>query len=113
MGGDSEVKPGMFGDLGKRTSKDKGPSAKGGGPTRKGGGKKKRKSYFLDPDTLDGLEQIVNALRERGIRTDTNREMTEHFLVINLLAQDVQDILEGRRKVVLPSATAQEVEVEL
>ena len=104
MGTDSELKPGMFGSPG-RQKKTK--------PTSKATGKKKRKSYFLDPDTLDGLEQIVNALRERGIRTDTNREMTEHYLVINLLAQDVQDILEGKRELVLPSATAQEVKVKL
>ena len=104
MATDSELKPGFFDGPGKQ----KKPK-----PTTKGGGKKKRKSYCLAAKTLGGLEQIVNALRERGIRTDTNREMTEHFLVINLLAQDVQDILNGKRKVILPSATAQEIEVDV
>ena len=113
MATDSEMKKGMFGDLGKRTSKDKETPAKSKAPTHKGGGKKKRKSYYLDTDTLDGLAQIVDELRDRDIRTDMNREMTEHYLVVTLLAQDVQDILDGRRKVVLPSATAKEVEVEL
>jgi hypothetical protein len=98
----SDTLSGGFMSRGRKASKD--------APTTRTK-RKRRKSFLLDQETIDGLQEIADALNAKGGRTLDGREITVHFLAVAALDAFVAEVQSGARQVDLVETTVTEVQL--